>query len=71
VIGAKAMSSSLVTPLVPFGVVTPTTWKLTPLIWIVSPTGSAPSNRFVTTVGPSTTTRSCFFTCAEVKKSPA
>jgi hypothetical protein len=31
--------------------------KLTPLIWIVSPTGSAPLNRFVTTVGPSTTTR--------------
>ena len=69
--GAITVSSWLEVPFDPLDAVTPTTWKFAPLTWIVCPTGSDPPNNSLTTVGPSTTTRVCFWTSALVNQEPS
>jgi hypothetical protein len=68
--GAIATSSWSWTPFEPFGFVSPITSKLVPLMRTDWPTGSEPANRLATTVGPSTTSRRCFLTSAEVNIEP-
>ena len=58
-------------PFEPFELVTPMTWKLVPLTWTVWPTGSAPLNSSLTTVGPTTSTRLWFCTSALVNHEPS
>ena len=69
--GAIAVSSWLEVPFDPFDAVTPMTWKFVPLTWIVWPTGSAPPNSSLTTVGPTTSTRLWFWTSALVNHEPS
>ena len=62
-------SSGLIQPS-PLGLVTPMTWKLMPLILMVSPSGSLAPKRFVAAVGPITATRAMRSTSPSVKVRP-